>query len=167
MIKETKIKIGKQIKQLRIKLDLNQENFGKVLGVTKAYISQVEKGQTELTKEKLNILKEKYKFTPTLQNKANDISLIDQIKLDYSLSSEDTEFINTLLSNKTKRKMATLFFDALEGNNDASDIIKMIICSPTLKNEFSDKNPTGILKIGKAKEDAEYIASIEEAKKQN
>lgn len=70
------------------------------------------------------------------------------LKEEYNLSDDDSEFISTLLTNKSKRSMAKMFLNALSGDEDAIDVIKTIISSQILIEEFSPKNPNGILNRG-------------------
>lgn len=61
---------GNKLKKIRFDNNLTQDDLGGILGVTRSYISLVEKNKTKLSAEKINILEKKFNFS--LQNESND-----------------------------------------------------------------------------------------------
>lgn len=68
------------LKKIRQANDLTQDQLGDILGVSKQQISKIEKGKSQLTKEKMQILNDK--FDLSLQNQPNEIDE-DCITLDH------------------------------------------------------------------------------------
>jgi transcriptional regulator with XRE-family HTH domain len=48
-MKDLSVRIGENIRQLRTKKGLSQDNLASILGVDKSYISRIENGQKNLT----------------------------------------------------------------------------------------------------------------------
>lgn len=62
------------LKRLRFENHLTQEELGKILGYTKQHIGRIESGQSKLSEEKIDIIKQHFPFA--LQNNTNKESQI-------------------------------------------------------------------------------------------
>lgn len=50
-------KMNERLKEIRLALDMNQEDFGKLLGITKSGVSDIESGRRKVTDQHIIMLK--------------------------------------------------------------------------------------------------------------
>ena len=75
------------LKRLRFENHLTQEELGNILGYTKQHIGRIESGQSKLSEEKIDILKQHFPFA--LQNNTNKESqIIGSVTLKPNPSNE-------------------------------------------------------------------------------
>lgn len=84
---------GNQMKILRKKLQLNQEEMGEKLGVKKSYVSQLENNRKEITEEIDQILQE---LEQEYQDKMNSLSVKNKEYME--------DFVNREIVDKERRK---------------------------------------------------------------
>jgi transcriptional regulator with XRE-family HTH domain len=84
---------GNQMKILRKKLQLNQEEMGEKLGIKKSYVSQLENNRKEITEEIDQILQE---LEQEYQDKMNSLSVKNKEYME--------DFINREIVDKERRK---------------------------------------------------------------
>ena len=84
---------GNQMKILRKKLQLNQEEMGEKLGIKKSYVSQLENNRKEITEEIDQILQE---LEQEYQDKMNSLSVKNKEYME--------DFVNREIVDKERRK---------------------------------------------------------------
>ena len=83
--------LGKRIREERLKLNLTQERLAEDIGISTAYLGQIERGERSVTLDKLIPLANRLGVT------------IDFLLSDYISSNDDnsTDSLRQLLQNKT------------------------------------------------------------------
>ncbi len=119
--------MNERVKQLRLYLNLTQEEFGKKLGVTRSAISYIESGRSNLTDHML--------FTICLTFDINKKWLRDgtgEMFMNHTIDEELAKYMGTLLAedNPKKEKYALIIlkylvdeWDLIEKNLDNLDKI--------------------------------------------
>lgn len=79
--KELLCLMGERIKKSRLELNLTQEQFSEILGISLTYYGQIERGVSSISIEKLQLLYEKFNIDPTyiITGVEKDISYISTL----------------------------------------------------------------------------------------
>lgn len=87
--KELLCLMGERIKRCRLELNMTQEQFSEVLGLSLTYYGQIERGVSSISIEKLQVLYEKLNIDPTY--------IITGVE-------RDTTYISTLINKCPQHK---------------------------------------------------------------
>jgi transcriptional regulator with XRE-family HTH domain len=88
---------NKRIRELRQTLGLTQQNFADSIGVSKQYLSRVENGLTDLSKEKVQLICQKYNVSADwLFSGLGNMFLSDEKIQDLFFDKSINEFTNLL-----------------------------------------------------------------------
>ena len=106
--------MGKRIREERLRLNLTQEKLGEDVGVSMAYIGQIERGERGLTLEKLAEVANRLGVT------------VDYLMSDSIIPKEDDEYRlwSQLMSGRTQEQkllainMVKLMFNYLDENKE-------------------------------------------------
>ncbi len=119
-------KEGNRIKELRSFLNLNQENFGERLGVTKTAISRIEKGERGLTDQMAKAICREYNVNYFwLTEGEGDMfvgvpeTIIDELVEKYNLDDLDRQIITNYINlTDEQRDAVKIFFDSFTGKKN-------------------------------------------------
>lgn len=109
--------MNERLKAIRSELNLSQEDFGKKLGVTKAAISRIERGDRSLTEQMMLAICREFNVNYFwLQEGVGDMftglpeSLFEEIAQEYELDDLDKQIVKKYMSlTPEKRKMVKEF----------------------------------------------------------
>ena len=111
------MKIGERISELRKNLNLNQEDFGKKINVTRSAISNYEKGlRNVMDRVIIDICREYSVNEEWLRNGTgemfieNNSSIISELATEYNLDSKSIKFLEAFLNNEKYYKNLLLAF---------------------------------------------------------
>lgn len=113
--------VPERLKILRKKLEISQEDFGKRLGVTKAAISRIERGDRNLTEQMaLSVCREfKINYLWLTEGKGDmrtetQEEIFDEIKAEYDLTDDDVYIMKTYFElDKDQRKRLMSYIKAI------------------------------------------------------
>ena len=124
-------KFGEELRVLRTRRHQNQKEMANVLGVTKSFLSAVEKGRHPVPGKWLDIIVEHYHLKPYPAEKIKNAIHESKSHIKIMLNGEENY----------KRNLAIRFEEAFNDINEenAKDIIKilMTVAGP----EYSDDDP--------------------------
>jgi len=115
--------INDRIKQLRAHLDISQSEFGEKIGLKKAAISSIEKGDSQLKEGNIKLICYEYEVNENwLRNGDGDMLNPELDNLDYlvgkygdNLSPKVQAIIKTFLTmSKEEQKLVDAFIDRLD-----------------------------------------------------
>ena len=109
--------IGERIKQLRIKLGLNQLSFGNKIGLSNSGVGKIELGRTNLSNQvQKSLIREFNVNEDWLLNGTgemfieNDNSILNQLSKEYNLDDLDFKILETYLSLSESQRDAMKAF---------------------------------------------------------
>lgn len=117
---------------------ITQTEIADALNVTRSTINIRAKRNSILKVEELNKI-EKYfkvklpKYTPI---KNDSKAIVEVIQNHFELSGNEQQFLEAFFTSKNTRVMAFLFINAMNGDEDATDICKRILNNPDLAKAF-------------------------------
>ena len=88
--------MNERLKELRIALKMNQEDFGKLLGITKSGVSGIESGYRKVTDQHIIMLKSQYpRISETWLRTGNG-----KMFLEVSVDEQISTFIGNMLKDE-------------------------------------------------------------------
>lgn len=112
---DVKVIFGNNIKKLRTKLDLNQEQFSEKISIASTTLSIIESGKGFTTSETINNICNEFKIYPSLLFESDSKDIISN----YGSRKEVVKDISLMLNNldDDKLKLAVNFIQMLGDDN--------------------------------------------------
>lgn len=139
--------IKSRIKKIRLTLGLNQTDFGARISVAQTYLSQLEKGDREITEKIFRLICLEFNVNEEWLRNGNgdmfvedDHGILSQLAAEYNLSDIEKKIIRTYLGlSETNRKKLVdfgMFFANEFAKQNSPDIAATIAARP-FKNDHN------------------------------
>lgn len=119
---------------------ITQTEIGEALNITRSTVNTRIKRNSQLRVEELGKIETFFtvKLPKNKKEKLDSTAIIELIQKHFPMSDNEKQFLEAFFSSKSTRVMSFLFRNALNGDEDASDICKRILNNPELAKAFSE-----------------------------